>query len=327
MTLQAILRSLLLTEIILYGWLCYALNARGVSAGAIASVVLLIAIAWRLSHALVSFIFTSGLRWRDGRSLPWGNSMAALANELAARFICFNWSQPFESLALGPDPCGRKDGVPILLVHGFVCNRGLWVKFRKRLAAAGLGPIYTISLTPLFGSIDALVPKLDTRIEAICAETGASRVMIVAHSMGGLVARAYLAREGATSHSSRIARLVTLGSPHHGTELGRLGFGTNAGQMRDQSAWLLALEAAEAVNVGRPATLSIYTLNDDLVYPAESSVLAWAENVPVSAVGHMGLVFSEPVALRVIRHLRGAGADLNAGFNADLDNNPSYRLK
>ena len=323
MTLKAILRSLLLTEIILYGWLCYALNERGVSAGAIASVVLLIAIAWRLSHALVSFSFTSGLRWRDGRTLPWGNSMAALANELAARFICFNWSQPFESLALGSDPCGRKDGVPILLVHGLVCNRGLWVKFRKRLAAADLGPIYTISLTPLFGSIDALVPKLDARIEAICAETGASQVMIVAHSMGGLVARAYIAREVATSRSSRIASLVTLGSPHHGTELGRLGFGLNTGQMRDQSAWLRTLEAAEAVNVGRPATLSIYTLNDDLVYPAESSVLAWAENVPVSAVGHMGLVFSDPVALRVIRHLRGADADLNTDLNAGLDNNPS----
>ena len=323
MTLQAILRGLLLTEIIFYGWLSYALNARGASAGAIAAGVLLIAIAWRMSHALVSFIFTSGLRWRDSRSLPWGNSMAALANELAARFICFNWSQPFESLALGPDPCGRKDGVPVLLVHGFVCNRGLWVKFRKRLAAAGLGPIYTISLTPLFGSIDALVPKLNARIEAICAETGASKVMIVAHSMGGLVARAYLAREGATSGSSRIASLVTLGSPHHGTELGRLGFGLNTGQMRDQSAWLRTLEAAEAASVGRPATLSIYTLNDDLVYPAESSVLAWAENVPVSAVGHMGLVFSEPVALRVIQHLRGAGADLNADPNVGLDNNPS----
>jgi hypothetical protein len=45
-------------------------------------------------------------------------------------------------------------------------------------------------------------------------------------------------------------------------------------------------------------------LNDDLVYPAESSVLEWAQNVPVSAVGHMGLVFSEPIAKRVIQYLR-----------------------
>ncbi len=303
--LQAILLSALLCEVALYVWLCHALGEHGVSNVAIIATLLLIAFCWRLSHALGSFIVTSVLRWRDGRTLPWGNSLTALSNEFAARFICFNWSQPFPQLALRADPCGAKSGVPILLVHGYVCNRGLWVKFIKRLAAAGLGPIHTITLTPLFGGIDVLVAKLDARIEAICAETGAASVMIVAHSMGGLVARAYLAE----ARTARVGRLVTLGSPHHGTQLARLGMGANAREMRDGGDWLMNLEKKESSNTGSghtifPATLSIYTLNDDLVYPPESSVLAWAENVPVSAVGHMGLVFSESVAARVIQYLR-----------------------
>ena len=303
--LQAILLTLLLAELTLYVWLARFFSERGMSVAAIVAILLLLALLWRLSHALGSFTIASAIRWRDSRSLPWGNSMAALANEFAARFVCFNWSQPFPGFALGTDPCGTAGGVPILLVHGYVCNRGLWLAFRRTLATAGLGPIYTMTLAPLFGSIDLLVPKLDARIEAICIETGAPRVMIVAHSMGGLLVRAYLAQ----SRTPRVAKLVTLGTPHHGTQLARLGVGANARQMRDQSEWLQALEKSEAVNAtgdghNPPATLSIYTLNDDLVYPPESSVLAWAENVPVSAIGHMGLVFSESVAKRAIQHFR-----------------------
>ena len=320
LTLQAILLSALLAEAMLYLWLCSFLGERGVSNVAIAATLILIALGWRMSHALGSFFVTSALRWRDGRMLPWGNSLTALADEFAARAICFNWSQPFTQLALRPDPGGAKGGVPILLVHGYVCNRGLWATFSKRLANAGLGPIYAMTFTPLFGGIDELVAKLDAQIEAICAETGAAKLMIVAHSMGGLVARACVAQ----ARVSRVAKLVTLGSPHHGSQLARLGIGINAREMRDGSDWLLNLAKMEAGNTELrrtvlPATLSIYTLNDDLIYPPESSVLAWAENIPVSAVGHMGLVFSEPVAKRVIQYLRS--------IDAGLDNTPSVRLK
>lgn len=306
--LQAILLTFLLAELTFYVWLGLALSARGFSVFAMSATLLLIALVWRLSHALASFTVTSALRLRDRRVLPWGNSLAALGNELAARFVCFNWSQPFPGLTVGADPIGAKDGVPILLVHGYVCNRGLWVALRQTLAAAGLGPIYADTFTPVFGGIDVFAAKLDARIEAICIETGADKVMIVAHSMGGLAVRAYMAQTAQTA-VSRIAKLVTLGSPHHGSQVARLGIGMNAGQMCEQSEWLQTLESREAADaIGglrkRPATLSIYTLNDDLVYPPESSVLEWAENVPVSAVGHIGLVFSAPVARRVIAHLR-----------------------
>ncbi len=301
--LQAVLLGLLASEVIFYAWLGNFLGERGVSGLAITASLLLMALLWRLSHALISFLITAALRWRDDRALPWANSMAALTSEIIARAICFNWSQAFPQIALGDDPCGARSGTPILLVHGYLSNRGLWITFRRRLAAAGLGPIYTLTLTPVFGAIDALVPSLDARVEAICAETGAAGLMIVAHSMGGLVVRSYLAQ----FRSSRVVRLVTLGSPHHGTQQARWGLGINVGQMRVASNWLQALavrESGAAASTPPPNTLSIYTLNDDLVYPPESSVLAWAENLPVSAIGHMGLVFSDSVANSVIRHLR-----------------------
>ena len=304
--LQAYLRRMLLAEAILYVWLCLVLGARGIGPVLSALIVLLIALVWRLSHALGSFAFTAILRWRDGRTLPWGSNMAALADEFAARFVCFNWSQAFPGVAVGPDPSGGKGGAPILLVHGYLCNRGVWVTLRRRLTMAGLGPVYTITLEPLFAGIDGLAGKLAARIEAICKETGSPQVMIVAHSMGGMVARAYRVQSGA---QNRIAGLATLGTPHHGSHLARWAIGKNARQLRAHSEWIKTLEDLEAVAAsGRVPTLSIYSLNDDLVYPPESAVLAWAENVPVAGVGHMGLVFSEPVAKRIIKHLRQAAA-------------------
>ena len=144
--LQAILFTLLLAELTLYVWLARFFSERGMSVAVIVANLLLLALLWRLSHALGSFMLTTALRWRDSRALPWGNSMAALATEFAARFVCFNWSQPFPGFALGADPVGTAGGVPILLVHGYFCNRGSWVTFRRTLAAAGLGPIYTMTL-------------------------------------------------------------------------------------------------------------------------------------------------------------------------------------
>jgi triacylglycerol lipase len=84
---------------------------------------------------------------------------------------------------------------PVLLVHGYGCSRAAWWWLRRRLQAAGW-TVATISLEPVYGSIDDYVDPLARRIDAVLAETGAERLLLVGHSMGGLVARAYLQRCG-----------------------------------------------------------------------------------------------------------------------------------
>ena len=298
--LQTLIRTLLFMEILFYAWLSGHLTNCGVRPVLIGVLILFIALLWRLSHALGSHLVVAFLRWRDGRSLPLGNSLAALASELKARLISYNWSQPFQRWALGADPVGSKDGTPILLVPGFVSNRGMWVRFRRRLAAANVGPVYTVTLEPMTGSIDEMVASLECRIDEVLLASGQESIIVVAHSLGGLVTRAYMSHAGA----KRIARLITLGSPHHGTRLAGMGLLESAQQMKYQGPWLEMLAESEAARPPAVPTLSIYTLNDDLVYPPESSVLAWAENVPVSAVGHVGLMFSASVANRVIAAIR-----------------------
>ena len=298
--LQTLIRTLLVMEILFYVWVGGHLAHLGFGVGAIVATILLAALLWRISHALTSYLVAVFLRARDRRSLPLGNSLAALASELRARVISFNWSQAFVHWALGNDPVGAGNGAPILLVHGFFSNRGMWVSFRKRLAAANLGPVYTVTLEPLNGSIDEMATSLDKRIEEIVGATGNEKIIVVAHSMGGVVARAYMTQVA----ENRIARFITLGTPHHGSRIAALGLFECVQQMRYQSPWIEMLEDMEAASPPEVPTLSIYTLNDDLVYPPESSVLEWAENVPVSAVGHVGLMFSEAVANRVIAAIR-----------------------
>ena len=300
--LQILIRSLLLIEVLFYIWFGGHLSSLGLSAGAIAASIVLIAVLWRVSHALTTYCFAMALRWRDNRTLPFGNSLAALASELRARIISYNWSQAFPGLSLGTDPIGSGGGPPILLVHGFFSNRGMWLSFRSRLAGANVGRVYTVTLEPLNGSIEAMMPTLESRIDAIIHETGQEKIIVVAHSMGGLLARAYMAQVGA----ARIAKLITLGTPHHGSQIAALGLFECAKQMRYRSPWIEMLEDLEAANPPAIPALSIYTLNDDLVYPPESSVLEWegAENVPVSAVGHVALLYSEPIANRVIAAIR-----------------------
>ena len=73
-----------------------------------------------------------------------------------------------------------------------------------------------------------------TRIDDVLAQTGADKLVLVGHSMGGLVCRDYLAIHG----GDKVDRLITLATPHQGSQLAALGLGANAREMEPGSGWL-----------------------------------------------------------------------------------------
>jgi pimeloyl-ACP methyl ester carboxylesterase len=177
---------------------------------------------------------------------------------------------------------------PVLLLHGWGCNSGYWIDLLPRLDAAGIS-YARLDLEPMLGSIDDYLPMVDTAVNTLCRDTGANKVTIVAHSMGGLVARNYLRAHGA----GRIARIITLGTPHHGTELARFGPGRNAYQMRFDSeaapdSWLAALASSEDP-AKRALITSIFTHHDNIVAPQTSSYLEGARNLEFGGIGHVAL--------------------------------------
>ena len=207
--------------------------------------------------------------------------------EWLAYLALFIVIQPFERLWMGADTVRpRPQGVPVLLIHGYLCNRGAWWWLRRRLRTRGIAAA-TITLDPPLGGIDGFVDQLRARIEALRTETGADRIALVGHSMGGLVARAYLRAHG----PDRVAGLVTLGSPHHGTRLAHYGLGANARDMEPDSAWMRAMASVDP----RVPMVSVWSPADNFVAPQDSSRLAGAREVILPALSHLGMLFSSAV--------------------------------
>jgi triacylglycerol esterase/lipase EstA (alpha/beta hydrolase family) len=196
----------------------------------------------------------------------------------------------------------------LLLVHGVGVNDGVWFALRRDLARRALGPVYTINYGPPLAGIEHFAGQLAARIDAICAATGAARVAVIAHSMGGLVARAYLRRVGA----ARIARLVTIGTPHHGSMLAWTFAGRCLAQMRPGNPWLAGINAAE--NDASPVpVVSVWSRHDSMVAPQASADLACARNVVLSGIGHNALLSSRRVMDEVARVVASAQTDERSG--------------
>ena len=88
-------------------------------------------------------------------------------------------------------------------------------------------------------SIDDYVPLISQAVENLCRETGAAKVALVGHSMGGLAIRAWMRVHG----TDQVARVLTLGTPHAGTRIVHPYSTPNGQQMVWQSAWLKELRS------------------------------------------------------------------------------------
>jgi triacylglycerol esterase/lipase EstA (alpha/beta hydrolase family) len=243
---------------------------------------------------------------RAGSAVPPEHHLALTARlrlfggEFRASMLSTSWTmlRYRPSPYLAPTQCT----LPVLLVHGYGCNGGYWAALRALLRHEGISHA-TVDLEPVTASIDDYVPQLEAAVQRLLAATGAPRVVLVCHSMGGLVARAWLRRHGA----ERVARIVTLGTPHHGTTLAGLGLGANARQMRPRSEWLQQLAQDDAGQ--RALFTSIWSWHDNIIAPQDSSRLPGAQDIAFGGIGHVALGSDPRVLAAVLREILSAGFD------------------
>jgi triacylglycerol esterase/lipase EstA (alpha/beta hydrolase family) len=221
----------------------------------------------------------------------------------ATEVWCLALSWPLMALhrLLIHDPAPAPAKRPVVLIHGVLVNDGVLFGLRRYLVRRGVAPIYTINYGPPFADIERFAAQLAAKIERICERTGAERVVLVAHSMGGLVARAYLRRFG----PHRVARLVTLATPHHGSLLAYSFAGRGLTQMHPGNRWLGELNRDESKPSPVPIT-SIWSRHDTMVMPQASSVLACAENVAFSGIAHNAVLADAAVTDLVVREIEAA---------------------
>ena len=212
--------------------------------------------------------------------------------EASVSLRLFMWRQPWRSGFPEP-PLTREPQRPaLLLIAGFMCNRAAW---KPLLDSGELREfnVATVNLEPIFGDIDAYADVVHRAVERLRAATGAARVVLVGHSMGGLAARVYLRKHG----DAHVARIVTLASPHHGTIFGRLGHSRNARQMARGSRFIQQVAAHDRGRWTRFTT--VVTRDDNLVVPRSSPLLPGSKQFEIDGVGHLALI-EDPRAWRVI---------------------------
>lgn len=180
---------------------------------------------------------------------------------------------------------------PVLLIHGFFCNGAYWSPMQRYLKKYGISPIFTLNLEPIFADIEQFSQQLARRVADIRAITGADKVILVSHSMGGLVSRVYLYQLGGHAF---VEKLITLGSPHQGTVLAYVIGGMNVKQMRPQNTWLKALAQSEAQQETVPTTC-IYSCHDNFIAPQDSAKLDYAKNRPIAGIGHIEMMISKDI--------------------------------
>ena len=182
---------------------------------------------------------------------------------------------------------------PIILIHGYMMRGLVMYPIKQRLNKDGYKNVYLFTYSSPWLNIDDFSLQLKDKVESVKKDTGAEKVDLICHSMGGLVAINYINNLDGTKN---INRLITLGTPFGGSKLWSFSVGKCGKEMKPESAFLKKLSMPPA---GIRAT-AIYTTFDEMVIPYEYSKLEGADNIEMNYIGHVGLLFSRSV-YKIIR--------------------------
>ena len=241
------------------------------------------------------------LAWVGARVLmyPLGARMEALRPDPRTR----TGEQPATVRALfADDPLAAR--TPVLLVHGLIDNRSAFTVMRRNLRRRGFTDVCSWNYSPFLTDVAQAATDLGAHIERICEQTGHDRVHVVGHSLGGLVARHLVQRQGG---DRRVDSLVTLGTPHGGSILAHVLPTPLVRQLRPGSPVLR--ELAEPAPDCRTRITAVYSDLDQMVLPTRSGRCdhpdLGARNVLFRGVGHMSLPMHRGVLDEVAITLAG----------------------
>jgi triacylglycerol esterase/lipase EstA (alpha/beta hydrolase family) len=197
----------------------------------------------------------------------------------------------------------------VLLVAGYGGSTRSLEALGAALRAAGRTVVIVPPVGNNTGDLREQAKALD-RVARRMIGSGAPSVDVIGYSAGGVVARIWAADLGGAALARRI---ITVGSPHHGTDAAALAASVLAGscptacrQLIPGSDLLTGLPEPPA----GPHWTSIWTAADDLVMPASSASLRGAVNIEVqlicadSQVKHGGLP-ADPLTIGLVERVLG----------------------
>ncbi|MBS1870400.1 MAG: triacylglycerol lipase [Actinobacteria bacterium] len=190
---------------------------------------------------------------------------------------------------------------PILFVHGWSESESLWSTMIRNFEREGWTRAelnnwrYNTSQSNV-----RTASEVARKVEEIRSRTGAAKVDIISHSMGGLNTRYYLKNLGGTE---KVDDWVSLGGPNHGTTTANLCFEESCIEMRIGSTFLTRLNEGDET----PGTVNYgtwWSSCDEIINPDESVLLSGATNTEAGCVTHTGLTTNSTVFAGVREFVR-----------------------
>lgn len=226
--------------------------------------------------------------------------------ETAAFFIT-SITNPINGIQFNPEPLApgqQTEKTPILCVNGYLHNSSAWHFMREKLEKEGAGPIYTISVGNPVESIKNKANRVKKLAEKIAKETGRNDLVLIGHSMGGLVSSEYASN---LAPENTVKGIITLGSPLQGTHIAKIGIGQAAREMGKKSSFVKQLQE----NIDKTAQkVKFYHFGSktDLIVSGSSAINVKSNKEKnsdgfrheYSSCGHASFLYSEDVAKHVV---------------------------
>lgn len=183
-----------------------------------------------------------------------------------------------------PDP----EVIPVLVVPGWSDHAPTVEPIRRNLIDAGWPAtrVDAMSFRDAVGSNEDHAREIGLAVERLRARTGSAEIDIVAHSMGGLAVRQYLAFHGG---EEVVRRAIFLGTPHRGTLAAMLAWGEGGREMVPGTDFLTKLNS-EKGRIQETELLAVRTPVDFRVIPSSSGLLPGVLNLEICCPSHTQLV-------------------------------------
>ena len=290
--LSRLMRRLLLGQILIGAVLGWLLARQTAATAWLAAVT---ALALPLITVLLVLVTIAIQSRAPGANALWWRSLLFEYGAIVRAFLLqLPWASSPSVLMPAPAVSPR---MPVVLVHGYLCNHRVWDAMARRLHRAG-HPVMRLNLEPLFAPIDSYAPQIEQAVTELCRLSGAAKVALIGHSMGGLAIRAWMRAYG----SARVERVITLGTPHAGTQIARISRTPNGRQMVWRSDWLQELGKSETAATRKLLRIAL-TPQDHIVYPQREQVLPGVPVTMFNGLGHLELCRSRAVMAWVLQQL------------------------
>lgn len=211
------------------------------------------------------------------------------------------------------EPVPQDQPGPVVLVAGYGGGTAVFGALLRTLEDTGREAVVVAPVDSNTGDLDDQAARLGDAVDEVLDRTGAPSVDVVGYSAGGVVARLWVRDHGGDEQARRV---LTLGSPHHGTDLAGLGAATGCPtaceQLAPGSALLTRLNAGDETPDG-PRWTSVWTTQDRTVVPPASADLTGAVTFTVQslcpgATTSHGELPTDPVVLAAVDSVLGVGA-------------------